>query len=231
MSNCLCCTAEKRLLGYRTEATLVTRQPSLLPLVFAIVPMKQLEQAKSRLTTMLDPTERRDLALKMFAHVVETLKQQAVIAEVLVISRDQDILQVATRLGARPLFDEAHDLNGALEQARNVAREAGAGALLVAHGDLPLLVEADVLTMVQALADGNDLVLAPDAAEQGTNALGVMIDAPFVFQFEGQSFPRHLAAAAWNELLVSVVRSPTLALDVDTPLSLATLAVMSSDRQ
>jgi 2-phospho-L-lactate/phosphoenolpyruvate guanylyltransferase len=202
---------------------------ALLPVVFAIVPMKELDRAKSRLATRLNGLERRSLALEMFTHVVRTLKQQAVIAEVLVVSRDLDILQVAVHLGARPLFDEASDLNGALEQARSVAREAGAGALLVAHGDLPLLAEADVLTMVQALADGNDLVLAPDAAEQGTNAMGVMIDAPFAFQFEGQSFPRHLAAAAWNELLVSVVRSPTLALDVDTPLSLTKLAGLSAE--
>ena len=201
----------------------------LVPVVHAVVPIKQLARAKSRLSGALSPAERHDLALEMLSRVVQTLldcrlqvadcrlSAQPAIAEVWVVSADPTALALAEALGARTIVDRAANLNGALAQARTVAREAGAGALLVVHGDLPLIRQPDIAAMVQALADGADLVLAPDGAGEGTNAMGIAIDAPLSFQFEGRSFARHLAAAAWQELLVEVVRSPTLALDIDTP--------------
>jgi 2-phospho-L-lactate/phosphoenolpyruvate guanylyltransferase len=241
MSNC--CFAEYKAGEGPDHSSLVTRHSSLvtchsslLPVVHAIVPMKQLQRAKSRLASRLNAEERRNLALDMLVHVLQTLQapvadQSSPIAQTWVASSDPAILALASELGAWPLFDEASDLNGALEQARQAARAAGAGALLVVHADLPLLRPADVQAMVQSLIDGNDLVLAPDSAGEGTNAMGLLIDTPLAFQFEGRSFGRHLAAAAWQELLVSVVRSPTLALDIDTPESLTEWVVKGNKEQ
>lgn len=145
----------------------------------------------------------------------------ATIAAIWVISADPAVLRLAEQHGARPLADQAGDLNAALEQARATVRRAGADALLVVHGDLPLITADDVWALADALAAGADLVLAPDRAEVGTNALGGWLAAGMPFLFGGASFARHMAAAAWRELHVAVVRSPTLALDVDTPESLA----------
>jgi 2-phospho-L-lactate/phosphoenolpyruvate guanylyltransferase len=205
----------------REQEHSLRQQPfCLLPVVHAVVPIKQLARAKSRLAGELSPTERQDLALEMLGQVLQTLldckEHHLALAEVWVVSADPAALLLADALGARTIVDRAASLNGALAQARTVARAAGAGGLLVVHGDLPLITRADVAALAQALADGADLVLAPDGAEEGTNALGMAIDAPLSFQFEGRSFARHLAAAAWQELLVEVVRSPTLALDIDT---------------
>ncbi|NJM07953.1 hypothetical protein HC891_19825 [Candidatus Gracilibacteria bacterium] len=68
---------------------------------------------------------------------------------------------------------------------------------------------------------GADVALVPDAAERGTNAVGLWLSAALPFLFGDESFARHRAAAAWQELIVEIYRSPSIALDVDTPPMLA----------
>ncbi|NUQ37724.1 MAG: 2-phospho-L-lactate guanylyltransferase, partial [Caldilineales bacterium] len=68
------------------------------------------------------------------------------------------------------------------------------------------------------------LVIAPDAAETGTNAL--LLRPPDLLRprFGPDSFPRHLALAAAAGVEAVIYRSPTLAHDVDLPVDLAEMA-------
>lgn len=142
------------------------------------------------------------------------------LSAVWVVSADPEALALAGAGGARPLRVDTGDLNRDLEQARKVVRAAGADAMLVLHADLPLVTCDDIVGLSGALASGADMVIAPDEAMSGTNALGLWLAADLPFQFGPSSFARHNAAAAWRELIVEVYRSPTLALDVDTPAGL-----------
>ncbi len=220
----------------------------------AVVPVKDLPHAKSRLQPALAPDQRQNLVRDMLARVIRTLRacqlapcspslgphlvgtgpahvaadvypaathSKPTLSEIWVVSRDPEVLALATQLGARALNETGYTLNSALEQARSVARAAGADAVLIIPADVPLLTCTDITTLAGALADGADLVIAPDEAEQGTNALGVWLSANLRFRFGANSFRLHCADAVWNELIVTVHRSPTLALDVDTPTNLA----------
>lgn len=214
--------------------------------VHAIVPMKELARAKSRLAGHLAPAEQRTLALAMLRRVVETLcaagepgpqpnsQPTAHLAVVQVISRDSLVLQAAAAWGAQPLAEAApppgvaDGLNSALHQAQATAEQAGASALLVVPADVPLLTLADVaglLAALQSVPPGRDTqgicVLAPNADQSGTNALGLTLPARLPFQFGHGSFARHRAAARALGLHVAVYTSPTLALDIDTPADLA----------
>lgn len=139
------------------------------------------------------------------------------LSDIWVVSRDREVLDMAAQLGARPLNETGFTLNSALEQARSAARAAGADAILIIPADVPLVSCRDITLLAGALADGADLVIAPDEAEQGTNALGIWLSADLRFRFGPGSFRLHCADAAWNELIVTIYRSPTLALDIDTP--------------
>jgi 2-phospho-L-lactate/phosphoenolpyruvate guanylyltransferase len=215
-------------------------------ILHAVVPVKDLPHAKSRLHPALAPDQRQSLVRDMLMRVIRTLQAcriapcaanshapcaevavpaatlaPATLSEIWVVSRDPEVLDLAAHLGARPLNETGFTLNSALEQARHAARAAGADALLVIPADVPLITCNDIGMLAGALADGADLVIAPDEVEQGTNALGVWLSADLRFRFGPNSFRLHSADAAWNELIVTVCRSPTLALDVDTPTGLA----------
>ncbi len=206
--------------------------------IHVIVPVKDLQRAKSRLAELLAPDERRALVLAMLRRVLTVLLgeqndplQSALrvgveqtagavasvdIAQIWVISADATVWSLATALGACPLPDQASDLNAALEQARAVAYAAGAEALLIIPADVPLITAADRQQLLAALYAGAAFVIAPDHTGQGTNALGFRLPSSLAFQFGPDSFAQHINAAQRAGLVPQIYVSPTLALDIDT---------------
>ncbi len=194
--------------------------------VHAVVPMKDLTRAKSRLSQHLSPAERRSLALNMLCNVLQVLcasSMQPELQAVWVVSSDPLVHAIAACCGARPLLDTTADLNGALELARAAVVEAGADALLVVPADTPLITSADVTGIIERLwqSDPPACVLVPNQQMSGTNALGLTLPATMPFQFGDDSFARHCNTAYNLGMHVRIFYSATLALDIDTPGDLA----------
>lgn len=185
----------------------------------ALVPVKALDRAKSRLTGVLTPFERRRLTLEMLERVLTALAKVPVTAT-WVVSPDAEVLARAAAFGARPLIESRPELNHALEQARSAARAAGATALIVVPADVPLVTPEDIDAMVRLLTKGADLVLAPDILGMGTNALALRAEANVPFCFGANSAAIHLSAAVERGMVARLYRSPRLALDVDDHASL-----------
>lgn len=191
--------------------------------VHAIVPMKALAHAKSRLAASLSPAERYKLALTMFQSVLTILcAAQSHIQTIWVVSRDPLVLDIAAQASAEAVYDTTTDLNAALHLGRAAAITARATALLVVPADVPLLTTQDIAALVALLPQNGPAtcVLAPNANQTGTNALGLTLPTPMPFLFGSDSFARHLHTARQLGLHLQVYHSPTLALDVDTPADL-----------
>ncbi len=190
--------------------------------IHAVVPVKGLEGAKSRLSDALNPDERRALVIEMLGRVLAALRgcSGSILAEVWVISADSTVRAMAERRGARTLVDAAVELNASLEQARTAIIAAGAAAMLIVPADVPLITVEDVTALARILSAGADVVLATDRSGNGTNALGLRLPSNVKFRFGTRSARLHLDEAATNGLLAQIYRSPTLALDIDDPESL-----------
>lgn len=190
--------------------------------IHAVVPVKRLERAKSRLAGALSPGERRALVIEMLGRVLSTLLscRGPILADVWVISADPAALALAARAGARTLIDRADDLNASLDQARAALSAAGAAAMLVVPADVPLISAGDVAALARTLGAGADVALATDRAGDGTNALGLRLPSDLAFRFGERSAGLHLDEADDHGLLAQVYWSPSLALDVDDPESL-----------
>lgn len=196
--------------------------------IAAVVPVKALAEAKMRLGATLEPGARAALALWLLERVVGAIQASGVVARVAVVSPDAVALARAVALGAVALRQEPgkrpNGLNQGLALGRAWARAAGAEALLVALGDLPLLAAAQVRALV-ALADADAttpgrVVLAPDRGEAGTNLMLLRPPDCLPFQFGRASFSRHAALARERSLAVAVYRSPGTGFDLDWPADL-----------
>jgi 2-phospho-L-lactate guanylyltransferase len=197
----------------------------------AAVPIKTLHQAKSRLSGVLSPAERRMLVLAMLRAVVNTCYAAPRIQTVWVVGKDAAVLDFAAQHGARALYDPTNDMNAALDLAAAAALQAGAEALLVLPADVPLLTTADIASLIdplQAAAPSPVCVLSPDQAASGTNALALTLPPALPFLFGPGSFARHMEAAQRHGLQTHVYTSPTLALDIDTPADLERAIQMQS---
>ena len=190
--------------------------------VFAVVPVKDLRGTKSRLTPVLDPSARAGLTLYMMGRVVSRLRDAGV-ENVAVVSPDGTVLEEAGQRGATPLGQESRGLNPALDEGRRWAMGEGASSLLVLPADLPLLEADDVRSVLREADGGASVVISPDGARSGTNALLLRPPDALPFLFGRDSFEAHLAAARDRGLEVSVCERPHLAFDLDTAGDLARL--------
>ncbi|HKH09656.1 MAG TPA: 2-phospho-L-lactate guanylyltransferase [Rubrobacter sp.] len=188
--------------------------------VYTVVPVKDLRGTKSRLTPVLDPAARAGLTLYMMGRVVSRALEAGVDA-VGVVSPDPIVLDEALKRGAAPLPQESRGLNPALEEGRSWATKNGASAMLVLPADLPLIEAEDVRAVLAAAAGGAPVVIAPDGARSGTNALFLRPPDALPFLFGPDSFEAHLRAARDRDAEARVCENGHLSFDLDTAGDLA----------
>jgi 2-phospho-L-lactate guanylyltransferase len=160
---------------------------------------------------------RAALARAMLSRTLDVLATCNSSLAACVVSRDTTALDMARRHGAASLAESESGLNAALDQARRWVLARGAQAVIVIPADLPLLTSADVVAMLDLAQEPRCAVIAPDARGEGTNALLLRPPDALHFAFGPQSFYEHCAQAETSPLLLHIFRSPTLALDLDTP--------------
>lgn len=178
-----------------------------MPLV--IVPAKPLAHAKARLSPVLAPDERRTLCLAMLADVCTAA---AGVGRVVVVASDTDAEAVARAVGAEVVRDPTPQagLNASLEAA--VRAPADDGVLVIAS-DVPACTADDLA----AVASGEGVRVAPDAAGTGTNALWRKPGGVIPLSFGEGSAARHEQLARDAGATFALVRRRNLALDIDLP--------------
>ena len=197
--------------------------PAHVPPSTAVVALKPVLHAKSRLGTLPDPLRRR-LAWTMAVDTLTALS--AVVTRLLVVSDQPALASRLARAGvdARVAGEAgAVGMNGALARGAALATAAGPGTVLACVGDLPALRPDSVRTVLAAVPDGARAYLA-DVSGVGTTMLvaaGVGLDP----HFQGRSAAGHHASGAEpltdDRLGVAV---PDARRDVDTEVDLAAAA-------
>jgi 2-phospho-L-lactate guanylyltransferase len=187
----------------------------------AVVPIKDLGLAKSRLAGMLSPEQRAALALEMLGHVLDVLRRSEAISAIAVISPDAEGLDLPP--GVTRIEQKRTGLNNLLYQGREWTAQLGADALMVVFADLPLLTSEDITAMIRLADRDSTVVLAPDRHEVGTNAMIVRPVSLAHFSFGTRSYSIHSAKYAETGARVIAYKSLGTSLDLDTPDDLAFL--------
>jgi 2-phospho-L-lactate guanylyltransferase len=186
----------------------------------AIVPVKALAQAKSRLAPRLDAEARRRLVLAMLADVLAALRACSQVDRVIVVTPDDDVAKTVREQGGEPLIEAApaRDLNNAI--SLGIAHAAGLGArtAVVIPGDVPLVTPAELAKLAEtAKGMGVAVVVAPSRDGNGTNALILTPPDAMPPAFGPNSCQRHLSSARADGLSRRVVELPGIGFDVDEP--------------
>lgn len=192
--------------------------------VWAVLPVKGFARGKSRLGAVLGDAARMAFARGLFSHVLGTLRTTEGIAQVLVLTEDDEVEALALEARAEVLRDtQGANLARVIDAGLRRAEAAGASAALVCMADLPRVSAPELAQVLAALA-AHAVVVAPDLAEAGTNVLALSPPSVLATCFGHEdSFTRHVAQAAKRGLSLEVVRLPGLCFDVDGPEDLARL--------
>lgn len=184
--------------------------------IAAIVPMKPVGQAKSRLAPRLPDQQRQVLALLLLCRVLQATQGCASLATTWVVGGDGPVRVLAAQAGARWQDDAGADLNFSLRHAFDQWFSQGGDAALFVPADLPFLRADELERLVRASGGGRSLVLSPAKRDGGTNALLVPRDCRLPFRLGEQSFLHHLQEASRLHYPVACYFSQSLGLDLDT---------------
>lgn len=189
--------------------------------VHAVIAVKGLDRAKSRLAGELSPSHRARLVLAMLSDTLRAAGAVTAIDSLTVVTPDPRVAELARARGAAvhpepadrsPTSGESDRLNAALaDTADALRRRHGPVDLLALQADLPAL-RADELADMLAAAPAAARSLVVDHTGTGTAALLARAGTPLNPRFGPDSAARHIADGAveldgdW----------PGLRLDVDT---------------
>lgn len=186
--------------------------------IWAIVPVKPLRLGKSRLKDVISDDDRLKLNIKLFENTLKTLVQLPEIGQVLVVSRDANVLSIARDLGAKTILENgAPQLNIALMRATVFARQHAIRGVLILPADLPLISKDDISTLINLADKPPIVVISPDRREDGTNALLISPAGLIEYDFGPGSFKRHCQRAKLAGVKLEIIKLPSLTFDLDIP--------------
>lgn len=186
--------------------------------LWAIVPIKPLRRGKSRLSELLSEQERLKLNHQLFIHTIEVLQAVEAISDILVVSRDSDVLTESREMGVRTVTENGTpELNSALRRASLFSGTFSSEGILIVPADLPLLTPQDVVDFLRLRTQPPMIVIAPDRRQQGTNMLFTDPADLLTFSFGLDSFHKHCELAKSKDAQIAVYENENIALDLDIP--------------
>jgi 2-phospho-L-lactate/phosphoenolpyruvate guanylyltransferase len=187
---------------------------------FAIVPVKRFENAKTRLSSMLDTEDRIRLSSLMLEDTLQILSVAPPLTQVIIVSADKRADEIATKHGAKFLPEEKEKgVNSAVALADIycIEKEAADATIVIPH-DLPLL-DSIVISKACELAEKEStcIVICPSVRYDGTNMLLRKPPSVIGTFYETDSYNMHVRTAIKLGIPVKPLLSKSLMYDIDTP--------------
>jgi 2-phospho-L-lactate/phosphoenolpyruvate guanylyltransferase len=198
---------------------------------FAIVPVKRFENAKMRLSSMLDIDDRIRLSSLMLDYTLQVLASVPSLTQVVVVSGDNRAEEMASKHGANFLREEKDSgVNSAVAVADSYCMKEDADATLVIPHDLPLLDPVDISRASDlAKNESRCIVICPSLRYDGTNMLLRKPPSVMGTFYDSDSYNMHVKSAIKLSVPVKLFFSKTVMYDIDTPEDARGLAKKSGD--
>ena len=189
-----------------------------------LLPVKDLRNAKKRLTGVLTPEERFALAGAMLADTMRAVRGVRCAEKVFIVTNYEPAMQLAEEnrweiLREEQQISESHSV----DTASKLCEEKGVTGLLRLPLDLPLIQSNDIDELLTVECPSPALVIVPSRDGTGTNAMLRTPPTLFPSHFGDGSFAKHLAGAESVHAQVIVRRNSRLEMDVDDEADLRAL--------
>jgi 2-phospho-L-lactate guanylyltransferase len=190
--------------------------------IWAIIPVKEFDGAKHRLSDLLSPPERRLLAETMLTDVLDAVAGCRRLAGVVIVTLDPNATALGDKLGARILAEGARDGHtGSVNAGRSLlARERRAGMITI-PGDIPAVRVGEIDAVLSAHLAAPSFTISPAHDDLGSNAVVCSPPEQVALRFGDNSYFPHLDAARRQGIEPTVIRQPGIAMDIDHPVDLA----------
>ena len=192
----------------------------------AVIPIKQLEDAKQRLSGLLNSNERKLLFQAMVDDVLTAVEACTYIDNIVVVTNDQAVAELARGFGAeiRPEPEPRGLIEAVTETGKQLAAE-GVECMLFLPGDVPLVTPEELEVVLEGFGVSGkpEFMIVPASDLGGSNCVACSPPDCMSFGFGIDSFRKHLALARDRGIDPQVTKLPGIGLDIDTPSDISEL--------
>ncbi len=181
--------------------------------IAAVIPVKNLHSAKSRLSPFLTLQQRRNLALILLNATIKTVKSSRFISDIIVVSSDDTIENFSFENSLKFIKDADNGVNNAVILADRYCIENEIDANIVIPNDLPFLSfkSIDQICVISEKYS-KCIIICPSKRFDGTNIL--LRKPPGVIKtfYDNDSYANHLKEARKLNIPIESLEQDTIVL-------------------
>ena len=186
--------------------------------MWAVIPVKQISQAKQRLSPFLSTEERRDFFSAMLEDVLSIMVKIDFFKKIILATNCPHAISIAVRHGITHFQTGPDDgLNQAAGETVNHLLENGIRDMFLIPGDIPLITEEEINSVLKAHPSAPSLTIIPSRDKLGSNCILLSPPSRMPLKFGPDSYFRHLEIAQTNGLKINPMVFPGFGLDIDEP--------------
>jgi 2-phospho-L-lactate guanylyltransferase len=189
-----------------------------------LLPVKDLRNAKKRLTGVLTPEERFGLAEAMLADTIRAVRGVVLAEKIFVATNYEPAMRIAQENSWEILREEQQiSESHSVDTASRICEDRGVTALLRMPLDVPLVQAGDIDELLAVECEAPALVIVPSRDGLGTNAILRLPPAMFPSRFGEGSYAKHVGEAERIGARIFLRRNVRLEMDVDDEADLRAL--------
>ena len=186
--------------------------------MWAVIPVKQISQAKQRLSPFLSTEERRDFFSAMLEDVLSIMVKIDFFKKIILATNCPHAISIAGRHGITHFETGPDDgLSQAAGETVNHLLENGIRDMFLIPADIPLITEEEINSVLKAHPSAPSLTIIPSRDKLGSNCILLSPPSRMTLKFGPNSYFRHLEIAQTNGLKVNPMEFPGFGLDIDEP--------------
>ena len=186
--------------------------------MWAVIPVKQISQAKQRLSKILSSEERKDFFSAMLEDVLSMMVKIDFFEKIILATNCPHAISIAGRHGITHFETGPDDgLNQAAGETVNHLLENGISDMFLIPADIPLITEEEINSAIKAHPSAPSLTIIPSRDKLGSNCLLLSPPSRMPLKFGPDSYFRHLEIAKSNGLKINPMELPGFGLDIDEP--------------
>ena len=186
--------------------------------MWAVIPVKQISQAKQRLSPLLSTEERRDFFSAMLEDVLSMMVKIDFFEKIILATNCPHAISIAGVHGITHFETGPDDgLNLAARETVNHLLENGIRDMFLIPADIPLITEEEINSVLKAHPSAPSLTIIPSKDKLGSNCILLSPPSRMPLKFGPDSYLRHKEIAQTNGIKVNPMEFPGFGLDIDEP--------------
>ena len=182
--------------------------------ISAIIPVKTFSNAKTRLD--VDKEKKIDICKLMFEEVLQTLSVSNTIDQIIVVSKDEEVLKISKQFNTIQLADDETGVNDAVAVADDYVKKNNFDVSIVFPQDIPFMKTQDIDFLMQFQNPPKFSLVVPSRKFDGTNALVRMPVDLMKTHYDEDSYKIHLTTGKSVTPNTSLVFVRRIMMDVDS---------------